>query len=700
MAMDDFFRVAPSVSAGLRQGFSDIQSILKSRDEIDQMYRNQDLRRMEQARDLGAEFPGTKIETTAPTTYVGLRAPTSPVAYANVPRVDLGTYEAPVAAPASTTPTTPTTSTTTDGAAALAAPWEVVGTPTKTPTAGVSVRPRGQPTAQPTTRFPRLDTGPSNRLVDRMRAGTTADPTAPISAADIALLEKAVPPTAKITDPKIAQAAQQYDTVRTNYDSTIAQAAQANGIDPVIFKRLIGTESSFRPDAVSPRGERYGLGIAQINQVHGLSRADMLDPNKAIPFAAQLFKQYLDEAGGDYAEAIYRYKGASTDKGRQDMGPAVATVLAGTGQVVVDNTGKTRQGEPAITPPPPPPVPETNFSAPLPAVQGADKQTTEIAKGVDDQLRRALSMAPREHDVEVSQLLRSREMLDNQTRETQAIAARQYQFAVQNAQRTQAQRNGLLERARMAQRVGNIREMNDLLKEVATIDTQVATNIQGAETTYRTATMEVDAVTKANYDKIDNELYATLGRKGVSMFSLTGDTRNIEAVWSHYTGQEIRLQPRTDGKYNIWVNQGGELKPVIDKQTNTAIGFDKSYIANEFMKTVDAGYRVKDAEARQAAQQAQAKLAGEIKLKLVEGMNALQKVDAEKRGDAMIEELKRNGKVYEVKQNPENGEITGFSFENGAPIVIKIRPEDAYTPDGRFRPEAIQVSPLIPGLRK
>jgi hypothetical protein len=96
-----------------------------------------------------------------------------------------------------------------------------------------------------------------------------------------------------------------------------------------MFKRLIGTESSFRADAVSPRGEKFGLGIAQIAAVHGLSREQMLDPNTAIPFAAQLFARYLQQAGGDYREALMRYKGATSEAGRRSMEGPISTIMSG-----------------------------------------------------------------------------------------------------------------------------------------------------------------------------------------------------------------------------------------------------------------------------------------------------------------------------------------------------------------------------------
>lgn len=142
-------------------------------------------------------------------------------------------------------------------------------------------------------------------------------------------------PAKPAADQAALKTAQQYDKTKTQYDTLIAQTAQANGIDPVVFKRLIGTESSFNPNAVSPRGEQFGLGIAQIAAVHGLSREDMLNPQKAIPFAAQLFSKYLAESGGNYQQAIMKYKGASSAQGQQAMTGPAATILAG-----IDTTAK------------------------------------------------------------------------------------------------------------------------------------------------------------------------------------------------------------------------------------------------------------------------------------------------------------------------------------------------------------------------
>ena len=128
---------------------------------------------------------------------------------------------------------------------------------------------------------------------------------------------------------KPTKTALSYDNKATPYDAVIQQSAAQYGLDPVVFKRLIGTESSFNPTAVSPRGEKFGLGIAQIAAVHGLTREQMLDPNTAIPFAAQLFSQMVQQTGGNVEEALMRYKGATSEKGRAAMSKPIGDILSG-----------------------------------------------------------------------------------------------------------------------------------------------------------------------------------------------------------------------------------------------------------------------------------------------------------------------------------------------------------------------------------
>lgn len=115
----------------------------------------------------------------------------------------------------------------------------------------------------------------------------------------------------------------------TPFDTTINISARRAGIDPEIYKRLLGSESNFDPNAISFAGADAGTGIAQINKVHGLTREQMLDPDFAIPYAAGVLADYIDEAGGDIREAIIRYKGASSPEKRAKMGEVADNILYG-----------------------------------------------------------------------------------------------------------------------------------------------------------------------------------------------------------------------------------------------------------------------------------------------------------------------------------------------------------------------------------
>lgn len=127
----------------------------------------------------------------------------------------------------------------------------------------------------------------------------------------------------------------QYDKP-TPYDGLISQAAQQNGIDPVMFKRLLGTESSFNPNASNGQAQ----GIAQImTQIHKVSPEQARDPAFAIPFAARLLADNLRKAGGNVEVALQMYKGAVSEQGKAAMAPAIAQITGGTPAAAAQTSG-------------------------------------------------------------------------------------------------------------------------------------------------------------------------------------------------------------------------------------------------------------------------------------------------------------------------------------------------------------------------
>jgi len=184
-----------------------------------------------------------------------------------------------------------------------------------------------------------------------------------------------------------------WDTNKTAeaYAPIIQSAAAQYNLDPLVLRRLIGTESSFRPDAVSPRGADYGLGIAQIAAVHGMSDADRMDPAKAIPKAAEILSRYIAEAGGDVNAALLRYKGASSEAGVASMAPIVQSILSGT------QTQQTTQKQPVGMPTERVTPKQSEVIFAPENVANTQFQTTEflrLAKQRLDENNRMLALAP------------------------------------------------------------------------------------------------------------------------------------------------------------------------------------------------------------------------------------------------------------------------------------------------------------------
>lgn len=106
----------------------------------------------------------------------------------------------------------------------------------------------------------------------------------------------------------------------TKYDDLIRVSAQNAGIDPDLFRAQLVQESSLDPNAVSPAG---ALGIGQIMPKywlgkHGLNtEADIRNPEKAIPAAAQIMADHVKQFGG-WNQALVAYN-AGPGKGNKNI---------------------------------------------------------------------------------------------------------------------------------------------------------------------------------------------------------------------------------------------------------------------------------------------------------------------------------------------------------------------------------------------
>lgn len=136
----------------------------------------------------------------------------------------------------------------------------------------------------------------------------------------------AVPPPIPAT-PKAAR----FDRMETPYEGVIQQSATQYGIDPIVLKRLLASESSLQADPTGNRGIARGIAQVHVKNIKSgmITLDDALNPNAAIPFAAKLLGQYLQESGGNYEVALQKYKGAISTKGKQDMAPIINDILSG-----------------------------------------------------------------------------------------------------------------------------------------------------------------------------------------------------------------------------------------------------------------------------------------------------------------------------------------------------------------------------------
>jgi soluble lytic murein transglycosylase-like protein len=341
------------------------------------------------------------------------------------------------------------------------------------------------------------------------------------------------------TPQAVARSAVQYDAINTPYDDVMTKAAQQYGIDPVVFKRLIGTESSFKADAINNvNGKPVAFGIAQIYTTNigtkqgQISQADAMDPLKAIPYAAQLFAQYLKEANGNYEQALYRYKGATSVAGRTAMARPIATILSGIDQPgVAPVQVAAAPGTPTagVTPP------VVGAAPAAPAAPGAAPAQPVVAGPI------ASAATPG-----VKQTKEPKSPTSYYLANTDAITGDQ---RILNEQYQRSRADGI-RKFQMYQNAG-----------------------MGAE-----AELVRDQITQLDNSYRDgNRLLQAMGT--VYQLEYSNDPRGVSAAMSFYVGQPVAFQPRSDGNFNMWVNGQKVGEPMTRAQIRDAARemFDTKY---------------------------------------------------------------------------------------------------------------------------
>lgn len=182
---------------------------------------------------------------------------------------------------------------------------------------------------------------------------------------------------------------------------------------------------------------------------------------------------------------------------------------------------------------------------------------------------------------------------------------------------------------------------------------------------------------------LDENMLYLQGMQGLSEFSFGNDPGRLSAAWSAVTDNNIRIQPRTDGKFNLLVNgkkiQDGMTESEVTQAARSS--FDTAYVQAMQQYSAEANMeRYKSVLRREEAivtQQAQ----GERELrqeeaKMIANIFAIQ---AKGNIDMGIEMSKQNG--YKVQSN-QDGTLTVIPPYGQVPFIYNPAGQVVEMPDG------------------
>jgi len=92
--------------------------------------------------------------------------------------------------------------------------------------------------------------------------------------------------------------------------------------------------------------------------------------------------------------------------------------------------------------------------------------------------------------------------------------------------------------------------------------------------------------TRAQVMELDNNMLFLQGMQGIQEFNVANDPRRLSAVWSAYSGMDIGVQPRSDGRFDVLV--GGQT---------AREGLSPTELVNMARLSFDTGYRQEVAKA-------------------------------------------------------------------------------------------------------
>ncbi len=129
-----------------------------------------------------------------------------------------------------------------------------------------------------------------------------------------------------------------WPTGAERYRSIITRSAEARGVPPDLLARLLAQESAYRPDVIDGR-TRSSAGAAGIAQFMPATARqfgiDPLNPDQAIPAAAQYLRQLFDRFGS-WSMALAAYNWGQGNLARRGFENAPAETRAYVDSIIRD----------------------------------------------------------------------------------------------------------------------------------------------------------------------------------------------------------------------------------------------------------------------------------------------------------------------------------------------------------------------------
>ncbi len=357
-------------------------------------------------------------------------------------------------------------------------------------------------------------------------------------------------------------------------------------------------------------------------------------------------------------------------------------------RVQIDNTGRTvpNPQQNQQQQPPAPAVVDNRQPAPVAGLTDTRQPAVAAPATVQDealkQSRRAVTMTPDQHNVEVGRIVKER-----QDAITMYERAKEYAYVgyEDSYNRLNSRRQLLAGQAEAARKVGNIETAMNLLTQIDLIDGEILK----AKQTYLGTVNQHDLAIKEGLAGIDNNLSLALAYQGVNDLANANNPTRLERMWSRFSGQEIRIQPRSDGNVNLWMSVGGQLTPVGV--------YSKEDIANKALGDILPSHRAKQMEATYAMKQKLFDLQADVWKKaqgelaeMVKGM----RIEEIKQNSAIIQERLKLSKFGALKEamGPNGPMLYALSDDGSAMIQIDPNPP-AMDKDGKYPNEPVKVMP-------